>query len=152
MKKNVIIAAVLILAVAITVVLVQQTKKPKPPEVAKTNDNEPQVIKEDAAAILKALPQDLPIEEGLTATDSYKYIPAQSKEQQSTLEYISKKSFTENVKVFKDYLASKKYNISNKTEQPNLAFFYGTKDNNDLLIKIENKDNQVNVSISYLKR
>ena len=155
MKKNVVVIIILILAVAIVVVLMQKNKKtapPKGPATAQQDPNKPKVIKQGTTAILGTFPADLPIEKDITTTDSYKYIPAKSTEQQTTLEYVSKKSFAENVKIFSGYLASAGYKITNKTEKPTWEFLYGTKDNNDLAIRIEKQGEQAKVSVSYLKR
>ena len=110
------------------------------------------VEKQSAATVLSAFPPGFPAEAGIESSAGYKYIPAKSTEQQSTLEYSSRITFAQNKKIFKDYLTSADWTITNKVEESNLAFYYGTKNNNDLSVKIKQMDNDVTVSVSYLKR
>lgn len=124
----------------------------KPEEDFSKPYKEERVVKQEAQATLSAFPEGFPVEAGAQNTGSYKYVPALSLEQQSTIEYVSKKSLTDNAKIFKDFLTLKGYTISNEVSEKGLGFYYATKDNNDLSIKIEEKNGQVTVSASYLRR
>ncbi len=116
------------------------------------NTEGPQVVKIKAATLLADFPQDFPMESGVENTESYKYLPAKSTEEQSTLEYVSKKSFRENKTIFTEYLDKAGFKISNRDERTGFAFYYATKDNNDLSIKIVERQGQVTVTASFLKR
>lgn len=110
------------------------------------------VVKEDAKVTLAAFPEGFPVEAGASSTSGYKYIPANSASQQSTLEYVSQKSLAVNKQIFSDFLGKNGFAVVNKVEQPAFVFFYATKNQNDLSIKIEEKNKQVTVSATYLVR
>jgi len=156
MKKAEIIAIVVVVLV-IALVWLGRTQfgvapEPKPGEDLSKPADQERVVKEDAEVILSAFPSGFPVEAGAQTSDSYKYIPAKSLEQQSTLEYVSQKSLTENAKIFRDYLSKAGFQISNKTELPDLMFYYAQKGTEDLSVKIKTQDEKVSVSASYLRR
>lgn len=158
MKKNAIIITALIIVVAVVVYVLATRKSSNIPGPGENSANQQKIAdkarveKQPVATVLTAFPPEFPAEAGMESSAAYKYIPAKSAEQQSTLEYSSRKTFAENKKIFKDYLTSSGYAITNKVEESNLAFYYGTKNNNDLSVKIKQMDNVVAVSVSYLKR
>lgn len=158
MKKNTLILVVALVAVLIVALLVaQQRPSDNRKRDNKTTDlNTPadkdRVVKGDLQSILKAFPESFPVEAGAQQKDSFKYIPANSLEQQSTVEYVSQKSLAENGKIFREYLNSASFKIINKIEKPNLLFYYATREGNDLSVKIEAINQGVIVSATYLKR
>lgn len=155
MKRNEIIAIVAVVVVAGLVWLgnSQFGKKPQLEDDLQKTVPEARVIKQDAQTTLSAFPAGFPVEEGAQNTDSYKYIPASSLEQQSTLDYVSKKSLADNARIFRDYLSKSGFAISNRVEEPDLVFYYATKGAEDLSIKIKiSQEQEVSVSASYLRR
>ncbi len=111
----------------------------------------PSIVEENPQIILAAFPKGFPLEGGVTTSASFRYVPAQSEENQSTLEYVSKKSLLENGRIFRDYLAKSDFKVVNKIEEPKLLFYYARREGDDLSIKIEEQNQKVLVSASYLK-
>lgn len=128
-----------------------QTEAERKADLTKPYETE-RMVKEEAQVLLTGFPQGFPVEAGSQSSESFKYVPAQSVEQQSTVVYASKKTLAENGKTFRDYMASAGFEIINKDERDDGLFYYATKDNNDLSIKIDEKNGQVSVSATYLKR
>ena|SRR3990167_11134161 len=152
------------LAVIVVGLLIALIVSERGPETAtdqeeqKTTEEEIQVqdtervIEQESETTLSAFPEGFPVEAAASNSSGFKYIPANSVSQQSTVEYVSQMTLAENGKTFKDYLAAAGYEMVNKLEEADILFYYATKDNNDLSIKIDSKDNVVTVSASYLKR
>lgn len=159
MSKNSLVAVIVIVLLLVGVIIFNarqpfsqpSSQTPSSEDLSKPSSQE-RVIQAEAPSLLSGFPAGFPKEEEVNYPQSYKYIPANSLEQQSTVEYVSQKTLAENGKTFRDYLASAGFNVSNKNETANLLFYYATKDNNDLSIRIEQKNGQVTVSASYLKR
>lgn len=160
MNKKVLVTLIVILAVVVVIAVAlkggkrggqQAGNNKQSADLSKPAPKE-RVVKQEAAATLAAFPQGFPVEEAAQTSDSFKYVPANSTEQQSTVEYVSLKSLAENGKSFKDFMDKNGYKISNKVEQDNLLFYYGSKDSNDLSVKIQSAEGKVTVSASFLKR
>lgn len=124
------------------------------PEQPKAEPETPtaHVVAQEAPAVLAAFPTGFPAEAGIENSRGYKFIPANSTNQQTTLDYISQKSLAENTEIFTNYLAQNGFSIVNKVELPNLVFLYATKDNNDLSLKMDEQGGIVTVSATYLTR
>ncbi|OGE78953.1 MAG: hypothetical protein A2751_00215 [Candidatus Doudnabacteria bacterium RIFCSPHIGHO2_01_FULL_46_14] len=160
MKRNTLIILALAVAVLIILLFIAANKSDKgsqPVSVSKKDNlDQPyeteRVVKQNTEASLSAFPQGFPVEAGAQAGDSYKYVPANSVEQQSTVQYTSNKSLEENGKIFRDYLAAAGFTIVNKLERADKLFYYASKDNNDLSVTISSIDGAVTVSATYLKR
>lgn len=112
----------------------------------------PRVLHSDVKGVITSFPADFPLEAGVKISQSYKYVPANSLQQQATLDYLSKKTLAENGKIFTAYLKKSGYQMLNTMEKPNLLFRYGTKDGSDLSIRLAKAGDQVLVSASYLRR
>ncbi len=111
------------------------------------------IISQDPDLVLAAFPPGFPVEEGVKATEGFKYVPANSQETQSTLEYVSQKTVSQNSQIFRKFLADNNYQIVNKLEKPDLVFYYAQKDGNDLSLKIQKLEAaEIKVSVSYLER
>lgn len=159
-KKHVFFVVILILALAILIGILgkagkseQLEKKSPDPKADLTKPyQEVRVVKEDTKSVLSAFPAGFPAEAGVENKDSFKYVPANSTQQQSTVEYVSSQSLAENTKAFSTYLTANGYTITNKLEQGSLVFYYGTKADSDLSVKLEDKDGKVLVTASYLKK
>lgn len=147
-----IILALLVVAVIFISIKPSQERGPAAPDSENKISKTEQVTKQDAKATLASFPEGFPAESGIEASSGYKYIPANSQSEQSTLEYTSKKSLAENKKIFTDFLAKSGYTVANKVEQAGLVFLYATLDQTDLSIKIEEKSGQVSVSATHLKK
>lgn len=155
-KKTALITAAVAVAILVVWLLSGGTKmSPNGGSGAKNDLSKPsekeRVVRQEAAVSITAFPSGFPVGAG-AAGSGFKYVPANSTEQQSTLEYVSAKSLKENETIFKDYLAASSFKIVNKLEDSKSAFYYATKDNNDLSIRIAQSDGQVTVTASYLKR
>jgi hypothetical protein len=122
-----------------------------PVDMTKPSD-EARVIKQDLEAVLSGFPEGFPVEPGAYNTDSFQYVPANSLEQQSTVQYISKKTLRENEFIFSEFLEEAGFEIANELIETNEVFLYATKDSNDLSIKIDEADGVVKVVASYLKK
>ena len=158
MKKNILIAggvvALLVIAVIIFGKPTTNNFQSNLGNVSKedmTPQNTERVIQADTKTVLSGFPDGFPAEKE-TAENSYRYIPANSTEQQYTLQYESQKTLAENEKIFKDYFTSAGFQIVNKQESATDAFYYGTRDNSDLSILISSRDGKISISASYLAR
>lgn len=160
MKRNTIIIVVLAVAAAVIWLIVAGNKGNEastPAPINKKDDlaqpyETERVVKQNTQAILSAFPDGFPVEAGVESTNSYKYVPANSTEQQSTIEYTSQKSLADNGKIFKDFLTASGFEIINEQTQGKNVFYYGKKDTSDLSILIRELTDSVTVSASYLKR
>lgn len=110
------------------------------------------IVEVSPEEIISDFPLGLPVETGGQARASYRFIPADSSERQSTISYVSGKTFEENSDIFEKFLLDANYDILNEIDETSLRFFYAQKDSTDLLIGIEEKENGVLIDISYLKR
>lgn len=156
MKKEVLLLVVGLVVILVVAILVTSPRQSPTPSVLEDQSQavspEERVIKQEASQVMSAFPAGFPFEEEMTSSDSYKYIPANSKEQQSTINYVSQKTLAENAKIFKAYLEEAGFKITNKVEEKSQYFYYAAKDNSDLSILVQQKNDQVTVSLSYLKR
>lgn len=109
-------------------------------------------INQDARTLLQSFPADFPREEGVRYLNSFIYVPANSVEQQLTLEYVSGKSLAENFLSFKNFLAAQGYTITNEISEGDRGFYYANKAGNDLILKFDLENNQVKVNATYVKR
>lgn len=164
MKRNIIIVLALVVALVVVALVMAGNKKgdsgTKDPAVLEKQRKEDlskpyeteRIIKQNTQASLTAFPEGFPLEDGARAGESFKYVPANSTAQQSTVQYVSNKSLAENGRIFKDYLDSSGFDTVNDLENDARIFYYATKDNDDLSISIESRNNTVTVSASYLNR
>jgi hypothetical protein len=158
MKKNVLLGIVVaVLGLAAVVWFVQPTLN-QPPEIKIpvkpdiTPQETERLAEEGPADVLNAFPSGFPAELD-RVSNSYKYIAPHSEELQATLAYTSGKSLADNKRIFADYLAAGGFTIVNSRDEQGLAFFYATRDNDDLSILIqENQNGEVSVSASFLAR
>ena len=127
-----------------------QQKTMPVPEAPKVSDVA-QVKKETSTEALAAFPAGFPVEAGAQSGNSYKYIPAKTTVEQSTVEYVSQKTLAQNGEIFRNYLAQAGFTIANKTEQTNWLFYYGTKGKEILSINLKaDASGKVTVSASYV--
>lgn len=151
-------AIVIMLAILLAVWLGSKVRLPgrlpgkTPAESERPRVKTEQIIKQNVQTTLSAFPGGFPAEEGIANSSGYKYIPANSLNEQSTLEYVSAKSLTENKQIFTEFLTKNGFEIVNRIDQPNLVFLYAKKEQNDLSVKIEARNQQIMVSANYLKR
>lgn len=106
----------------------------------------------EQGTILAAFPSGFPVEAQAIALKSYRLIPANSLENQYTLEYLSRLTAADNSRMFKAYLRDAGFSLTGSTDQTNQTFLYATKDRNDLSIVIVKQNDQVRVTASYLIR
>lgn len=157
-SKNLILAIVGVAVVLGILIFYSGNKQPGPATTANPatdltrKSDKPRVVHADVKGILMTFPADFPVEAGAETTTGYKYVPANSLQQQSTLEYVSKKSLAENGKIFTSYFRKAAFKISNKVEQPSLLIYYGTKDQSVLTVKIQGLSGKVMVSASYVAK
>jgi hypothetical protein len=160
MKTSTIVMVVVLAAIVLVGILVFSGPKGNTNAPANTQQNSsqsstnttPQVTQQTPTTVVSAFPAGFPVEAAAQNTASYKYVPAASSQQQSTLEYISQKTVAQNQKTFLDYLNANGFKIGNKVEKSDMVFYYATKDNNDLSITITKSGSDVKVSASYLKK
>ena len=152
---------IIIAAIVLVLLIVLWANSPRQPantnttiqqeDLTKASD-EVRVVNTPTDEIVKEFPLAFPFEENFTSSNSFKYVPAQSLEQQSTLEYTSQKTLAQNRTAFTNYLQTAGFEILNKIESSDELFYYATKDNNDLTISVRLDDNGLKVGLSYLKR
>ncbi len=155
--KKLLITLIGIIAVLVVVVGLSRNKAPNLSEqesdtTLNTPTAEPRVVKTESTVIAKEFPEGFPVEVTAQGSEGYTYIPANSVEQQSTLEFTSQKSVEENGKIYFDFINISGFKIVNSVEKKDLVFFYATKDENDLSITIKQGIGGTIVSVSYLKR
>ena len=109
------------------------------------------VLAQNADLTSSAFPSGFPTEAGASAS-SYKYIPANSTEQQFTVQWGSKKSMGENAKIFSDYFTAAGFNVVNKATPPDQVFYYATRDNDVLSVLVQRTSGTSQVSATYLLR
>ena len=160
MRKN-IFAIVAVIVLGLVGILVYsgrtRTSESGTSSTVKQDDSQPKetpvkVINQEAKITLSAFPEGFPTEKDALRGDSFKYIPANSQEQQSSLVYQSQKTLAANEKIFKEFFAKAGFKIVNQQETKTEAFYYTTLDNNDLSVQIKDQQNVVTVTASYLKR
>jgi hypothetical protein len=150
-KKTLLVVVILVAALVAALIIAPKLRTLSEKTGKGTNGSDKEmVIQQEPAELMKVFPAGFPFEQGAQSTGSYQFIPAKSRGQQSTLTYISKKTLAENAQIFKTYLEKEGFKVTNKTEQKDLDFYYAAKDNKDLSILVQQKDNQVTVSVSYL--
>ena|SRR3989344_4101345 len=156
MNKNILIIIVVLVLILLGAIWFRSNDGMDSDTQTATNEETPQpterVMQSDAKTTLSAFPDGFPVESGISQSSGFKYIPANSLEQQSTVEYVSQKSLAENQTAFKAYLEASGFKTVNEAEDAQSAFYYATKDNNDLSVRIILKDGTVTVTASYLKR
>ena len=113
---------------------------------------EQRIIQQTDEQVLADFPEGFPVEEGAQNTNSFKFIPANSLEEQSTMSYTSQRTLDENAIIFKSFMDENGFEIINEETDEDFRFFYATKDGNDLSVTIEELVGQVQVSVSYLQR
>ena len=155
MKKTEIAAIAIILAIAALAWLGGRQLSFRPGEQGSDSlkpAKEVRVMKEDPGKTLAAFPAGFPAEAGAQGSGAYKYIPANSIEQQSTVEYVSQKTLTENAEAFLGYFNKAGFTVTNKSENSDLVFYYAQKGSEDMSVTIKRTDGKVSVSASYLTR
>lgn len=112
--------------------------------------DEVEITEEDPEENVADFPEGFPLEDGVSFDESFKYVPVDSNQQQSTLSYSSNLSLEENMEIFEEFFANNGFRIVNQINQENMAFYYGEKDGNSFSLILEDKDGKVSVSASYL--
>jgi hypothetical protein len=112
--------------------------------------DEADITVEDPEENAADFPEEFPLEAGVSFAESFKYVPVDSNQQQSTLSYSSNLSLEENIEIFEKFLADNEFNIINQVNEENMAFYYGEKNGNSFSLILEDKDGEVLVSASYL--
>lgn len=158
MQKNTIVT-VIVLLIILGAILVFSQKNQTPPTPASNPladltkvASQARTLHADVKGLLTTFPADFPLEAGAETTTGYKYVPANSLTQQSTLEYGSKLTLAENGKIFADYFSKAGFKITNKVEQPGLLIYYGTKNQSVLTVKVQKLAGKVTVSASYVAK
>lgn len=152
--QNKLITIITLLAAALLLVVIFQKPSSKQPHSTITDSGEPQqterVLGQDPSVVLAAFPPGFPAEAGQST--GMKYLPANSTEQQHTLEYESVKTVASNQEIFSKYFTSPGFTILNEDVKSDSVFYYATKDGNDLSVRIWSEQGKVKVTASYLKR
>ena len=145
-------AAAIVLLLVLAFVFSQTGNDSNTPDGNNVNQSsEPQISEQSAEETLSAFPEGFPIEAG-GGESGYRYVPANSSQQQSTIEYVSTQTFSQTAAVFENYLEENEFSIINRVDEPDFAFFYATKDGNGLSITLQEIDGETKVSVSYLRK
>lgn len=160
MKKNTIIILSVVVVALVVVYAVWESKKttvvPSGRETGNENavkvSDEVRVQNEDSASVLSAFPEGFPAEPEALSGEGAKLIPAGSTEQQSTIEYGSTKSLSQNADIFRKYIADAGFTIMNEIIEADEVFLYSKNDTDDMSITIRSQDGMVTVKAKYLKR
>lgn len=156
MRKQILIS---ILAVfVIVLVLIIGFYKPFQPSPSQSNPEDDltrpfptqRVLNQETKNTLTVFPAGFPMEGQFTK--SFKYIPANSLLQQSTVEYESQATMAENQTIFLKYLADSGFQIANKTEEQNITFYYASKADADLSVMLKDQNGKIFVTASYLQK
>ena len=110
------------------------------------------VVNQNSGRNLEAFPEGFPVEDGVEFHESFKYVPANSRDQQSTLAYLSSRTLSENASIFENFFSSNGFEVMNEVEDDGMHFYYARKGNDDLPIRLEDKSGRVLVEVSYLER
>ncbi len=104
----------------------------------------------DVNQIPVKFPTDIPIEAGAKITQNYN-ATAPDGRFQATRVFETKATLADNLTLYKAYLVKAGYKIQSMIDQPTLKMVYGTKDNGNLQVSIdENSQSHIKtVNISY---
>ncbi|GEM_PF-3858627 len=141
-------AIVIVVVLALVVLAKFRPKTQKPAETTKQEQSDAQEIK----TVLSSFPPGFPAEANIQNVQSHKYTPVGSVMGQSSIQYTSKKSFKDNVKIFQDYLTSNGFAVDIKTEKNDTAFYFAKKGADNLIVNISSKGNGATIDITYLKK
>lgn len=116
--------------------------------------SEERQFEEPASELVTDFPSGFPFEQGVEFSQAYKYIPANSLEQQSTLSYISELSLQDNVDRFEQFFEDNQYDIITDDFSDGVQFYFATKPENDISILLEtsNSSDTVSVIVTNLKK